>query len=199
MRYTFHLSLIGLFLVMSCASRIPQDPGEEYAPQMYHSIPLEPYSQVDYYAYSSDGKHLRLPVEGTVARGKEDYVYPYPNTNEGYEAAGKNLKNPLPPTPENIEEGKRLYTLYCVHCHGEKGDGQGSIVQAEKFPPPPAYNGPLKDLPEGKMYHSITYGKNLMGSHASQLSPTERWQVILYVRVLQGTLQVSDTSALSKN
>jgi cytochrome c len=153
---------------------------------MYHSIPLEPYSQMDYYSYLPQGKHLVEPVAGTVPRGKAEYVYPFPDTNEGYEEAGKKLKNPLPKTPENLAEGKRLYELYCIHCHGEKGNGQGSIVQAEKFPAPPSYYGPqLKDLPEGKMFHSITYGKNLMGSHASQLSPQERWKVILYVQALR--------------
>ncbi len=141
---------------------------------------------MDYYPYLPQGKHLVEPVAGTVPRGKAEYVYPFPNTNEGYEEAGKKLKNPLPKTPENLAEGKRLYELYCIHCHGEKGNGQGTIVQAEKFPAPPSYYGPqLKDLPEGKMFHSITYGKNLMGSHASQLSPQERWKVILYVQALR--------------
>jgi len=175
-----------LYLGGCTAKSDPRDPGIEYAPQMYHSIPLEPYSQMDYYAYLPQGKHLVEPVAGTVPRGKAEYVYPFPNTNEGYEEAGKKLKNPLPKTPENLAEGKRLYELYCIHCHGEKGNGQGSIVQAEKFPAPPSYYGPqLKDLPEGKMFHSITYGKNLMGSHASQLSPQERWKVILYVQALR--------------
>jgi hypothetical protein len=43
----------------------------------------------------------------------------------------------------------------------------------------------LKDLPEGKMYHTLTYGKGLMGSHASQLSQKDRWLVIEYIKVLQ--------------
>ncbi|MEN2992531.1 MAG: cytochrome c [Bacteroidia bacterium] len=178
-------TLLLLWLV-GCAATDPRDPGIEYASQMYHSIPLEPYAQVDYFPYASDGKHLREPVAGTVPRGKVDFIYPFPNTNEGYEEAGKKLKNPLPPTPENVAEGKRLYSLYCIHCHGEKGNGRGILVESGKYPAVPSYYGPqLKDLPEGKMFHSITYGKNLMGSHAAQLTPTERWQVILYVQQLR--------------
>ena len=42
-----------------------------------------------------------------------------------------------------------------------------------------------KDLPEGKMYHTITYGKGVMGSHASQLNKEERWLVVHYVKYLQ--------------
>lgn len=175
-----------LFWIAGCAATDPRDPGIEYAPQMYHSIPLDPYSQTDYFSYTKDGKHVIEPVAGTVPRGKVDYIYPFPNTNEGYEEAGKKLKNPLTATPENLAEGKKLYEYYCIHCHGEKGNGRGTIVEAGKFPQVPSYYGPqLRDLPEGKMFHSITYGKNLMGSHASQLSPEERWKVILYVQELR--------------
>ena len=52
-------------------------------------------------------------------------------------------------------------------------------------PAPQAYNGPLKDLPEGKMFHTLTYGKGAMGSHASQLTKVERWKVIAFVKKLQ--------------
>ncbi|MCS7153628.1 MAG: cytochrome c [Bacteroidia bacterium] len=188
MRLALKLLLISAagYTLSGCGRTDPRDPGIEYAPQMYHSIPLEPYSQMDYFPYTKDGKHVIEPVAGTVARGKADYYYPFPNTNEGYEEAGKVLKNPLPATPENIAEGKRLYEYYCIHCHGEKGNGRGTLVEAGKYPQVPSYYGPqLRDLPEGKMFHSITYGKNLMGSHASQLSPEERWKVILYVQELR--------------
>ncbi len=78
------------------------------------------------------------------------------------------------------------YTKFCLHCHGEKGLGDGANVTAGGYPQPPAYNGPqLKTLPEGKMFHTITYGKGQMGSHAAQLSKIERWKVIQYVKVLQ--------------
>jgi hypothetical protein len=49
----------------------------------------------------------------------------------------------------------------------------------------PSYSDKLKDLPEGKMYHTLTWGKGLMGSHASQLSQRQRWEVIEYIKVLQ--------------
>ena len=49
----------------------------------------------------------------------------------------------------------------------------------------PAYSSKLKDLPEGKMFHTLAHGKGLMGSHASQLSQYERWMVIEYIKVLQ--------------
>ena len=79
-----------------------------------------------------------------------------------------------------------MYTTFCVHCHGKEGKGQGSLTKDGKYPPPPSYSGDqLKDLPVGKMYWTITHGKNLMGSHASQLTPEERWKVIMHVQKLQ--------------
>ena len=43
----------------------------------------------------------------------------------------------------------------------------------------------MKDLTDGKIFHTITYGVNLMGAHASQISPAERWKIVLYVHELQ--------------
>ncbi len=172
-----------------CSESNPNSPGVEYMPDMYRSPAIEAY--VDYGVVGDDvkpdslvGISARKPVNGTIPRGFTPY--PYPNTFDGYEAAGLNLKNPYPFSEERLANGKEVYGMFCKHCHGDKGDGQGSIVAAGKFPPPPAYNGALKDLPEGKMYHTLQYGKGLMGSHASQLTQEERWNVVYYVQKLQG-------------
>ena len=166
-----------------------RDTGVEYAPQMYHTIPWDPFRQ-------KEGDKIMAPFDPpahTVARGKLDYYYPYPNTPEGYEQAGQELKMQLPYTKENIAEGKRLFQHFCAHCHGPEGDANGSLVEAGKFPPPPLKFKQKKDLPVGKMYHTIMYGKGLMGSHAGQLSPKQRWQIIQYIQILQkGTADVEE-------
>ncbi len=41
-------------------------------------------------------------------------------------------------------------------------------------------------MPEGQMFYSVTYGKGQMGSYASQLSTTQRWMIIHYVKSKQG-------------
>lgn len=168
-------------VISSCSNDVPEHPGYEFMPDMYRSPSYETNSVNTLF---TDSMTERLPVAGTVPRG--NYVpYPYPNTNEGYEAAGKEWKSPLEKNDANLAEGKRLFEIFCIHCHGPEGQGNGSIVANGKFPPPPAYNGPLKDLPEGKMFHTLEYGKNMMGSHASQLTQTERWKIIMYVQTLQ--------------
>jgi mono/diheme cytochrome c family protein len=178
------IALTAMSFFASCDKMDPNSPGVEYMPDMYRSPSFETNS------LTTVGKNHdticcnRLPVPGTIARG----FMPYTLTNDstGYGLAGRTLHNPLPNTPEITEQGKIIYGKFCVHCHGIAGMGDGKV--GLKLPgPPPAYSGAaLKDLPEGKMFHTITYGKGLMGSHASQLSQEDRWKVIRYVQTLQG-------------
>ena len=168
-------------VVSSCKSD-PNSPGFEYMPDMYRSPALEAYSGNAFYA---DSMATRKPAENTVPRGF--MPYPYPNTTEGYEAAGAELKNPLAYHADLVAEGKEVYTKFCVQCHGKDGQGDGPVASNPRWPgPPPPYNGRLADLPEGKIFHSITYGKGLMGSHAAQISQEDRWKLVYYVQKLQG-------------
>jgi hypothetical protein len=41
-------------------------------------------------------------------------------------------------------------------------------------------------MPEGQMFYSVTYGKNMMGPYASQLSRKQRWMVIRYIKEQTG-------------
>lgn len=157
------------------------------------------YIPVGYETYAADsifknGTSAQLPVEGTIARG--NVPYDYANTQEGYILAKDSLRSPLKyKTPldsiyrvsdANLEQGKYLYGIYCVTCHGVKGDGQGPLVLNEKFLGIPNYKD--RDITEGSIYHVIMRGRNLMGSHSSQLSATERWQVVHHVEELRKEL-----------
>ena len=174
-----------LFSASSC-KQDPLSPGVEYMPDMYRGPAHETYSEAKW----SNGETVltaRTPASGSIPRGYEPYGYP--NTPEGYELAGQNVKSPIT-SAEDIkkaeEDGKVLFTKYCVHCHGEKGDGQGSIkVKGDAFPVPSYYDEGHKNVPEGKFYHTLMYGKGLMGSHASQVNQTERWKLLAYVNKLR--------------
>ena len=189
---TFAVILVAGFT--SCGKKDSNSPGFEYMPDMYRSPSLEYYG-----THIINGDTLnssKLPVVGTIARGYMPYVYP--NTTQGYEAAGLYLKNPITFSESIEKEGEVLYSKFCVHCHGATGEGDGKV--GAKLPgPPPAYSTALKDLPEGKIFHSITYGKNSMGSHASQLSQEERWKLVYYVQKLQGpkTVAVDSTAKVA--
>ncbi|MGB0402771.1 MAG: c-type cytochrome [Salibacteraceae bacterium] len=180
---TLGVIITGVILMNSCKSD-PNSPGIEYMPDMYRSVSFETYGENQFYGDTI--MSARLPAENSISRGMDNLPYAYPNTIDGYNQAGEKLKSPLTSNEMNLAKGKELYNKFCVHCHGKKGKGDGTVPTNSEYPNPPAYDGGLKDLPEGKMFHSVTYGKNLMGSHASQLTKTERWQIIMYVKTLQG-------------
>jgi len=178
------IAVAATVLISSCNDK--RSTGWEYAPNMYEHIAYDPDQKNPNFA---DGKTAQVPPAGTIPVG---FVkFDYPNTKDGYELAGTEVKTMLPQTQNNYAEGKVLYMHFCSPCHGETGQGDGTVV-AHGFPPPPSYSkgqssrgGAMKDLSDGKIYHTITYGVNAMGSYASQLSPEERWKVIMYVHHLQ--------------
>ena len=195
-------------LLSACAGEA-DSPGLEYMPDMYRGPAVEAYvdaGQDPYYFGDSLARvqrntpGWRTPPPGTIAfsadPAKATYNMPYAlsNTPEGYEASAV-ITSPVAMTEATVEAGKVMYGKFCVHCHGETGMGDGSVVNNGGHPPPTAYSGPLKDLPEGRMFHTLTYGKGMMGSHASQLDKEERWTVIQYVKYLQNGGSMSRTTA----
>ncbi|APZ48041.1 cytochrome C [Polaribacter reichenbachii] len=150
-------------------------------PDMYVSVPYDANG-----AEGINNKPVNSePVAGTIPRGGHP-AYDIPDTAEGYDKAKAELKNPLEASEENLEKGKALYEIYCISCHGKKGDGNGYLSQAEKFEGIPSYKD--RDINAGSIYHVIMHGKNLMGSHSSQLTYNERWQIIHYVENLRAEL-----------
>ncbi len=182
-QYLFILVMLICSTVFQSCKSDPQSPGVEYMPDMYRTDAIETYQED---SLRNGGFSALKPVKNSIPRGFD--VYPYDNTAEGYESAGAELRNPIPCTPVVIEEAQLLYSKFCVHCHGGAGEGDGMVVKSKNWPgPPPAYNSAqLKDLPEGKIFHSIHYGKGMMGSHASQISKEDRWKLVHYVQKLQG-------------
>ncbi|MCK0129895.1 cytochrome c [Flavobacteriaceae bacterium F08102] len=159
---------------------------------MYLSVPYDTYSGNARFKDSMTAQH---PVKGTIARGQVPYEYP--NTEAGYLAAKDSLRSPLwtkQPgdsvyriSKADMDNGKKMYDIYCISCHGATGDGQGELVKREKFLGIPSYE--TRDITEGSIYHVIMHGRNLMGSHASQLTHRERWQVVHYVEELRNKLK----------
>lgn len=174
------LSIMALFY--SSCQKDKKHPGYEFMPDMYRNAAVKTYRVSDFF---HDSVSALVPVAGTIPRGINTY-FPFPNTNEGYEAAGATLVNPVPLTDAVLAEGKELFRINCQHCHGEKGDGKGTIkVKGDPFPVPSYFDETRLALKEGHMFFSITYGKNLMGPHASLLTQEERWKVVHYIKQMQ--------------
>ena len=162
--------------------------GYEYMPDMYYSHAYETYTMNPNFA---DSMSAREPVHGTIPRGFMPFEYE--NTLDDFKRAAIELKNPFERNEDNVKQGEQLYGMFCAHCHGDNGDGKGSIKHP-LYGGVPSYSDNLglrrsgttmQNLLDGHMYHAITYGLNAMGPHASQINSEERWQIIMYVNQLQ--------------
>ena len=191
--------LSGTVVGLAACTTDPNSPGLEYMPDMYRSPAIEAY--VDYgqepYEVGEEVARAqrntpssRKPVPGTIPFRGEDQLafalpYAFAQTVDDYERAGLELTSPLLTNQANIEAGQKVYVAMCTQCHGTEGKGDGALSRNGHIAGIPSYADKLKELPEGKMYHTLTWGKGLMGSHASQLSQRQRWEVIEYIKVLQ--------------
>jgi mono/diheme cytochrome c family protein len=208
-------------LIVGCSAE-GDNPGREYAPNMYHSVPYDTYTQItdedagrwvtsidypdmpdedeghaEYYNSNLFNRHrmtMRQPPAHTVKRNAFGWLpYRLPNDSVGLRMSNR-LRNPFDSSTAVIAQGKILYEMYCDHCHGPKGAGDGKVASGvtvegkEKgaYAGVPSYQSDaLKNITEGHIFHVITYGKNLMWPHGSQVNPDERWKIAKYVKTLQ--------------
>ncbi len=99
--------------------------------------------------------------------------------------AGQKLKIPVEPTEESLARGKKLYNIYCTLCHGEDSKGNGPV--ARKFVPPPDLTMDFfVQRADGYIYATIKDGGAIMPPYGEDMTPTERWDVLNYLRNLQG-------------
>lgn len=151
-------------------------PPLDYVPHMFDSEAVKAQH------LGPDGIAGRNPVPGTLAINQE--VYHFATDPDG---AGRDLKNPLPRTKSVLVRGQKLFNTYCIVCHGKRGEGDGNVVP--KFPRPPSLQSEkVRGWTDGRIFHVLTIGQNLMPSYASQVSVDERWAIIHYVRVLQRSM-----------
>lgn len=174
-------------------------PGTEYAANMYHSVAYEPLTQITeeqkgaWLSTREDGKgeffnsnthnphrmNMRKPVANTVPRNEFGFL-PYRLDSADFDTAAT-LENPLEPTDQVIAEGQQLYTQYCATCHGASGQGDGKVADVLGGVAN-LTGGAYMDLPQGHIFHVITYGKGLMRPHGSQISIDRRWKIVHYVK-----------------
>lgn len=131
----------------------------------------------------ADGRVQRAPAAGTVSRRAEFEAYG-PGDAERLRAS-KTLKNPVKPDLAALTRGKEVFGNFCAHCHGTKGRGDGPVAKAfSGFAISITGKGSF-DLPDGELFHILSFGRNLMPAHASQIGIEDRWKAVHYLRDLQ--------------
>lgn len=179
-----------IITLSSCSDK--RSPGKVYMPDMAYSRTYEAYDLLDSTKYTGDinkkGGNLiyfnAMPAAGTIKRG-DLFPYTIANDSNGYKLSAS-VPNPIGEmTKADMVEAGRLYNINCGVCHGDKGKANGPMsgkvggivdITLDQY----------KGLADGTIFHVLTYGKNNMGSYASQLTKEQRWQIVKYVRTLQG-------------
>jgi mono/diheme cytochrome c family protein len=200
MKIQLIISFITAGLIIAGCSDVRRNPGRVYIPDMGYSRAYETYAARDSNIFTTDSNEAgrkifynNMPVAGTIARGEVAPFFltkDFPGDSVNY-IASKQIVNPLTNIDSvQMKEAERLYLVYCGVCHGPKLDGNGPLYKDGNgpFPSAPANfvgNDRYKVMPEGQMFYSVTFGKNLMGSYASQLTRTQRWMVISYIKSKQ--------------
>ena len=140
----FRYSIAVLFISVAVSCIKHQDsPGFEYVDDMFRSQAIEAY--IDYGLVGDktndslkNSLSARKPVKGTIAYNPNKNVsqtnmpFNYGSSEEERIKAGEEVFLPehyyssTEIQEANIAEGKRLYGLFCAHCHGDKGNGEAT-------------------------------------------------------------------------
>lgn len=195
-KFTYIIAALVLGVtVFSGCDGVRREPGKIYMPDMAYSRAYESYAPRDSAKFTMDmynkgGDKIfynNVPAAGTIKRG-ELFPYTLPNDSNGYKLSAT-IKNPYDTisfSKNQMAEAGRLYNINCGICHGATGVANGPIATG-------GYVGGVANLTadayvkmaDGTMFHSITYGKGVMGSYASQVTRAQRWMIVKYIRTLQ--------------
>lgn len=157
----------------------------EWWPQMKRQLAVQAF---EYNSFSRGGAQL-MPPEGVVPIGN-----PYPDVATLPLEQQEALKNPVPPTLASLKNGEMLYARYCTTCHGPEGHGNGPVAG------PPFGTGPFglvlpvggpysvaKGFTDGHIYTTISVGsKNLRMPNYRRIPPEQRWDLVNYIREING-------------
>jgi mono/diheme cytochrome c family protein len=137
----------------------------------------------------ADGRAMRPPVPGTVARGDLDGDEAY---RTGRAGDGWVTDFPVGVTAQLMRRGQERYDIYCTPCHGMAGYGDGPVamradaLREGTWTPPSSYHTDLvRGRPVGQIFNTITDGIRNMPAYGEQIPVADRWAIVAYVRALQ--------------
>jgi cytochrome c len=141
------------------------------------------YEAMEESGFFLDKSAMRMPLEGTVARGQLNENTAY---YQGKSISGKLInKMPVKLTQQLLERGQKRYNIYCTPCHGLTGAGQGIVIKKGFLPPPSFHIDRLRDIEDGHIFDVISKGIRNMPSYSYQIPVADRWAIVAYFRALQ--------------
>jgi mono/diheme cytochrome c family protein len=161
-------------------------------PDMRRQLKLRPQEPNAFFA---NGVSSQLPVTGTMARGKPIQtaggpVYPYEDSPvfTGCASGTTNFveNNPLVVNARLLERGRQRFTIYCSPCHGQEADGNGITRKLGAMAVVAnLHDKRIVEMPDGEIFNTITFGKNLMGAYGPNVPVEDRWAIVAYLRAVQ--------------
>jgi mono/diheme cytochrome c family protein len=173
--------LMWMNIFISCSQERPsENPPVHLNPNMDDQAKYEAMEESQFFA---DKSAMRMPLEGTVARGQLNENSAY---YQGKTANGKLVnKMPVKLTSILLERGQKRYNIYCTPCHGLTGSGQGIVIKRGFLPPPSFHLDRLRDIEDGHIFDVISKGIRNMPSYSYQIPVADRWAIVGYFRALQ--------------
>jgi mono/diheme cytochrome c family protein len=177
----FALAVLAVMVIAGKRGDISRKPPIEIFPDMDRQPKLRPQ---DGNAFFSDHLSSQIHVAGTIARNDVYEDTPY---NTGRITGTTNFVEvlPVPVTEELMKRGKQRFLINCSPCHGEIGDGKGITTKYGMIAVANFHDQRLIAMPDGEIFNTITFGKNLMGPYGPNVTIADRWAIIAYLRALQ--------------
>lgn len=181
-RHISYRPILALIILAGCRGTVSQEPPIHPVLNMDFQERFEAQERNSFFA---DGRAMRQPVAGTIARGhlNEDARLAY-----GKEADGSFVRStPVAVTPELLNRGRERYDIYCAPCHGKAGDGQGVISTGNygMVPSPTYHDDRLRNIEDGYLFDVINNGVRTMPGYGYQIRSADRWAIVMYIRALQ--------------
>lgn len=195
MRYfllVFGFLVVAVVLIAGKRGDLTRNRPFEIIPDMKRQAKLRPQTANSFFA---NGITSQLPQPGTIAQeqpllvaGREVYSFDDHPVNSGRVPGSTNFVevNPFPITAALLERGQRQFNIYCAPCHGQTGDGNGITKKIQAMAiVANLHDQRIVELTDGEMFHISSYGKGVMQGYAAQMSVSDRWAVVGYLRALQ--------------
>lgn len=204
----FSLFLLLLVSITGLRGWKSKRPPIELFPDMVRQAKYKAQSESDFYA---DDRSARAHIKGTVPVGYavpptsgEDSLAssvpsgsedgPYKNihfsASPDYSSTGRMGNQwgngiPFEVTAAVMKRGRERYTINCAVCHGATGFGNGITSKYGLNSIANFQQQRLRDMADGEIFNTITWGKNTMMGYGSNIQVPDRWAIICYLRALQ--------------
>jgi cytochrome c5 len=150
------------------------------------------YNAQSYSAFFEDGRTMRTPPEGTIAKEMEIN----PAVSDGRTSDGQGFVETVPSIVVQrqggmeplLNRGQTRYNIYCAPCHSGTGNGKGLVIERAAnggFQPPTFHDDRIRKMTDGQLYQVVKYGYNNMPAYGQTLPVDDRWAIVAYVRALQ--------------